>query len=58
MEQGRMMDAGVNPVVVDYDANFLSLFLSLFLLLWRVEAMFLLEAISLKFYGEKVERVG
>lgn len=47
------MDAGVNPVVVDYNANFLSLFLSLFLLLWRVEAMFLLEAISLKFYGEK-----
>lgn len=24
MEQGRMMDAGVNPVVVDYDANSLS----------------------------------
>lgn len=31
MEQGRMMDAGVNPVVVDYDANSLSLYLSL----WR-----------------------
>lgn len=27
MEQGRMMDAGVNPVVVDYDANSLSLFM-------------------------------
>lgn len=44
MEQGRMMDAGVNPVVVDYDANSLSLY----------GEMFSLRAISkLEFYGEK-----